>query len=294
MADGARWGRARRLLSRTRETVDPFRLPVVALALILSMALGPMAPPCSWAHPGANPYRGNPVAALADFDLPAPTRRKLAGLMAAHRYTDVAAITRDTISGAQDYTDLREMHSGRGQVCHGGVDRSAWAPGHTERGLVYCADDACVIVPTICNNVSLVTRRPPVAAADEPLDIEPAAGPPMAADAPLVPADVPGDLMPDTGPLAFLPPTEAGPWGPGGGGGAPGGGGAGPLGGDLPGLPGGAGPGDGSEPVCCVSGPGGPGGTVTPGTPGGSSPIPEPPAWLLSLAGVAWLGRRKG
>ena len=46
----------------------------VGLQLILSTALVAVPPGCSWAHPGANPFRGDPVRALADFDLPAPTR----------------------------------------------------------------------------------------------------------------------------------------------------------------------------------------------------------------------------
>ena len=104
------------------------------------------APGCSWAHPGANPYRGDPVAALADFDLRDDTRRKLHALMAAHETTDIATITRDTIVGHADaeYADLREMHSGHGQVCHGAVDRSAWSAQRHERALVYCADGVAV------------------------------------------------------------------------------------------------------------------------------------------------------
>ena len=137
---------------------------------------------CSWAHPGANPYRGDPVSALSDFSMTDETRRQLRVLMTAHRYTDVATITRDAIVGQQHYEGLREMHSGHGQTCHGAVDRSAWNGQLQERGLVYCVGDTCVIVPTICNNVSLVTRKPDehiqAAEDEEPIDISPAAGPP--------------------------------------------------------------------------------------------------------------------
>src|ERR1700761_8430186 len=114
----------------------------LGLQLVMSTALVAAAPGCSWAHPGANPYRGAPVKALGDFGLPEETRRKLRDLMVAHRYTDVATITRDDIVGTHGYTDLRQMHSGHGQVCHGAVDRSAWGPTRQERGLVYCADGA--------------------------------------------------------------------------------------------------------------------------------------------------------
>ncbi|MCK9686428.1 MHFG family PEP-CTERM protein [Scleromatobacter humisilvae] len=251
----------------------------IGLQLILSTSLVVAQPGCSWAHPGANPYRGDPARAVADFDLSEPTRRQLRALMAAHRYTDVATITRDDIVGAHAYTGLREMHSGHGQVCRGEVDRSAWSATHRERGLVYCVAEACVIVPTVCNNVSLVSRRPDRVAAldDGPIDIEPAAGPPAS-----TPADTPSDLV---SPLDFLPPPDIVGAPPGApeppAGGAPIGAGAGAGGGGG----GGAGGGDG----CCDIGPIGPGG---PGGGGGGLPVnpppavPEAPTWLLLLAGV--------
>ena len=254
----------------------------VALQLILTTALVAAPANCSWAHPGANPYRGNPVRALGDFGLPPGTREKLRALMAAHAYTDVVAISRDGIVGAHDYADLREMHGGGGRVCHGEVDRSAWSATHRERGLVYCADDACVVVPTICNNVSLVTRKPErEAALDEtPIDISPAAGPPSP------PADQPTTTPTDASPpIAFIPTSESGsPDSPGGGalggypvGGVPVGGG----GGEPIGLPGGGLP-------CCDTGPIPPGGPGSPGTPPVSAIPKLPTAWLL-LAGLATL-----
>jgi hypothetical protein len=173
----------------------------VDIGLIMTAMLATAANTgCSWAQPGANPYRGDPVAALGHFRMPEPTRRKLRALMATHRYTDVVRITRDDIRGEHGYGDLRDMHSGGGQRCQGEVDRSAWDPRREERGLVYCADDSCVIVPTICNNVSLVTRRPETAGPDDgPLDIEPAAGPPPTPAGPPAPLaaanpDAPGDF----------------------------------------------------------------------------------------------------
>ena len=245
----------------------------VGLHLILSTTLVAAQPACSWAHPGANPYRGDPVRALADFDLSEAARRQLGALMATHRYTDVATITRDDIAGTHAYADLREMHSGRGQVCHGEVDRSAWSATHRERGLVYCVAEACVIVPTICNNVSLVSRRPDRSAVldDGPIDIEPAAGPP--AD---TPANTASDVVP---PLDFLPPPDivgalpVVPEPTGGGGGSSGGGS--PIGGGI---------------GCCDSGAIGPG---SPGGGGGGLPVapptavPEAPAWTLLIAGLA-------
>lgn len=233
---------------------------------------------CSWAHPGANPYRGDPPAALADFAMPEDTRRQLRTLMAAHRYTDVVTITRDGIVGQQRYADLREMHSGHGQLCHGNVDRSAWSATHEERGLVYCVGETCVVIPIVCNNVSLLSRKPGEApmlgGADEPIDINPAAGPPAATP------DVVVAQAPDSGPLDFIAPAGV-PVAPdsigGGGGGSPG---PSPRGGSggMPTLPGGGG-------LCCE--------TVHPGAPAvitPTSPVPEAPAWSLLLAGLALVG----
>ena len=263
----------------------------MGLNLIMATAMsGVLAGGCSWAHPGANPYRGDPPAALADFTMPEETRRQLRALMAAHRYTDIVTITRDGIVGQGQYGDLREMHSGRGQVCHGSVDRSAWSAKHEERGLVYCVGETCVIVPTVCNNVSLVTRKPDEASvldgADEPIDISPAAGPPATQDAVVAQG-------PDSGPLDFIVPDAplVAPDSPAGGGivGTPGfpidGGGGG--GGDgIPTSPGGGSP-------CC--GTGGPTGPVGPGAPPvipPTSPVPEAPSWALLLAGLAGVGAR--
>jgi len=240
---------------------------------------------CSWAHPGANPYRGVPAAVLADFAMADETRRQLRGLMAARRYTDVVTITRDRIAGQHAYSDLRQMHSGHGQVCHGSVDRSAWSPTHEERALVYCVGETCVLVPTVCNNVSLVTRQPeedPLqSGADEPIDISPAAGPTPP------PSDVAAAQDPASDPLDFTPT-----------GGDSGAGGDGATGSGFPSsaLGGGLGGGGGGGDIpCCGSG------TTGPVDPGGppvvtpSSPVPEVPEWSLLLAGMALvsaLGRR--
>lgn len=246
------------------------------LQLILSTALVAAPPGCSWANPGANPYRGVPAAVLSDFAMPDDTRARLRALMLAHRPTDVAVITRDDIVGEHGYTDLREMHSGHGKVCRGPVDRSSWSARRHERAFVYCADGVCVIVPVICNNVSLVTRKPEREAAldDGPIDIEPAAGPgpSPAPEATMLPGDF-APLLAGADPLADVAPAP--------GGAAPGGG--------LPvgGTPIGGGPCCGSE----VINPFVPSAPPVPPT----SPVPETPAWALLLAGlaaIAWRGRR--
>jgi hypothetical protein len=243
------------------------------MAAVMASAVGSG---CSWAHPGANPYRGAPTAVLDDFAMSDETRRQLRALMTARSYTDVVTITRDRITGQHVYGDLRQMHSGHGQVCHGSVDRSAWSATHEERGLVYCVGETCVVVPTICNNVSLVTRRPeedPLqSGADEPIDISPAAGPtPPSSDA--VVAQGPDSNALDFTPFADVPTSSDGSGGSGGGfSSSPIGGGSG---GTLP---------------CCDTGPAGP---ISPGTPPvvePTSPVPEAPAWSLLLAGLALMG----
>lgn len=123
---------------------------IVAAALVAS---------CSWANPGANPYQGQPVDAVAHYpQIPAKAKAEIAEKMRSLKYDDITVITRDEISGKHDkYSDLRLMHFGKNQVCVE-VDRSSWKTEHKEVGLVYCSGDTCLIVPTVCRNVAMVTR----------------------------------------------------------------------------------------------------------------------------------------
>lgn len=119
---------------------------------------------CSWASPGADPYMGDILAAVDRYrDIPAETRGALKARMLAHQYDDIAEIRRDTITGTQTYSDLRDMHFGEGRLCRL-PSRALWSAQHVERGLVYCEQEHCLIVPTVCRNVSRVTRTttPPV------------------------------------------------------------------------------------------------------------------------------------
>ena len=158
---------------------------------------------CSWASPGADPYTGPvPAAVEAYADIPAPVRAKLRQRMTAHDYDDFAAIKRDSISGAHQYTDLRAMHFGSGRLCST-VDRTAWPAEHVERGIVYCEAEHCIIVPTVCRNVARVTRLKP-----KP---EPAAKAPTAATAlPALPEPHAAQLeAADGGMGALLPPLAS-------------------------------------------------------------------------------------
>ena len=139
------------------------------MSLLFAAALAASAttlPACSWDRPGADPYIGNVVTAVDRYeDIPEPVRAALKKRMAARQYDDIAVIRRDTVVGQHLYSpELRDMHFGQGQVCRT-VTRTRWTPTTEERGLVYCESGHCIIVPTVCRNVSRVTRLPPARAA---------------------------------------------------------------------------------------------------------------------------------
>jgi hypothetical protein len=155
------------------------------MSLLLATALlaAPATlPSCSWDRPGVNPFVGDVVAAVDRYaDIPADVRSKLKARMAKRQYDEIATITRTAISGKARYEGaIRDMHFGAGQVCQT-VTRSRWSEQHQERGLVYCESGHCIIVPTVCRNVSRITRlearaeapeAPPIAQAamDSPVE----------------------------------------------------------------------------------------------------------------------------
>lgn len=129
-------------------------------AILLATACASASAACTWDRPGANPYRGDVPGAVDSYtDIPAATRAALKFKMSAHDYDDIVVITRDSITGKYRYNPtIRDMHFGSaGKVCRF-VTTSGWPKGTTERGLVYCADGVCILVPTICNNVSRIGR----------------------------------------------------------------------------------------------------------------------------------------
>jgi MYXO-CTERM domain-containing protein len=134
------------------------------MSLLFAVALSVSAstlPACTWDHPGANPYVGDVIAAVDRYgDIPAPVRAALKKRMGERQYDDIAVIRRDTVIGKHRYSpEIRDMHFGPGQVCRT-VTRKGWAAAAEERGLVYCESGHCIIVPTVCRNVSRVTRLP--------------------------------------------------------------------------------------------------------------------------------------
>jgi hypothetical protein len=267
-----------------------------SMSLIATLALaasaGATLPQCNWDRPGVNPFMGDVVAAVDRYqDIPAATRDKLKARMKARSYDDIAVIERDAIKGqgkASYAPEIRDMHFGPGAVCTT-VTRAKWAATTQERGLVYCEDGQCILVPTVCRNVSRIRRLDKPAAVapaqaanvasstregeEAPLEFEaPAAGPMAAAE-------------PESFATASGVPTLGGAAAPGGsfslaGGNAPTptvarGGSTGLVDLGMPALPPGR-----------VS-------TADAGLPGDSIPaVPEPGTWAMIIAGLLVVGFR--
>lgn len=132
-------------------------------------AASTVQPSCSWDHPGVNPYTGKTAAAIDRYtDIPAAVRRTLKRRMEEGQSDDKVTITRDGISGKNQYDpSIRDMHFGAASVC-ATVTRSKWAEQRQEPGAVYCVDQHCILVPKICGNVSRINRVP-VAVAKAPV-----------------------------------------------------------------------------------------------------------------------------
>jgi len=180
------------------------RIAAVAVALLISAGAAAAAPPrsCEWKEPGHDPYMGDVPAAVDRYaDIPPATRDRLKARMQRHAYDDIVTIRRDSIVGNFGYEpELRDMHFGTGRLC-GQVTRQTWQPEREERGLVYCEDGHCIVVPLICRNVSRILRKPAAATPQGPA--------PGAGDGPLV-FDPPGAGMPPADP-ATPPPAELEP-----------------------------------------------------------------------------------
>ncbi|MFG6443029.1 MHFG family PEP-CTERM protein [Roseateles sp. LKC17W] len=281
-----------------RPTLGANPFPGFPMSLIATLALavsaGTTLPQCNWDRPGANPFMGDVVAAVDRYqDIPAATREKLKARMKARSYDDIAVIERDAIKGqgrAEYAPEISEMHFGPGAVCKT-VTRTRWTAKTQERGLVYCEDGQCILVPTVCRNVSRIKRlEKPAAVApsgagnvasaareadnNTPLEFEAPGAGPMAAAAPDSFAQQSG--VPT---LASSSGTNSG----GGsliGGGSPAGGGTRVAGGGLPSLV------DLGTP------------TLPPGTvrvaevPSITPAVPEPSTWAMAALGLLLLGWR--
>ena len=192
-------------------TARPASITAALIVLLLSTA-GPAAAAvenvprmervaaCSWDSPGHNPFMGDVVAAIDRYsDIPTLVRIKLKQRMQARRYDDLVDIRRDTITGRERYDPtIRDMHFGLDRVCRQ-VTRARWTAAMHERGLVYCEQGYCILVPTVCRNVSRVDRRPTLVAG------ETVGAPPENIQADAVPMARPTATSSDS--LAAQPPT---------------------------------------------------------------------------------------
>ena len=252
---------------------------------------------CSWNRPGADPFMGDVVAAVDRYpDIAPQVREELKARMRARQYDEIVVISRDAIRGKGNYNArISDMHFGPGRVCRN-VTRSGWSEQMQERGLVYCVQDVCILVPTVCRNVSRITRVPASAApAAGAAPVAAAPAPPEAAGVPVI--DNPDALHggsftgagapPAVASTPFLPfdyvRTVGGITSPAGMGGMGGGGGGG--GGSLR-------PDQGSSiivpPTVILP-------TLPPTSPTVLPAVPEPQTWAMLLAGLALLacGARK-
>lgn len=119
-----------------------------------------MTPTVDWNAPGTNPFLGAVPAAVHSYaDIPNNVRKVLQERMERRQYDDIVLITKHGISGTHGYTGLRDMHFGNG-LKRGPVSTDKWKSTDQEVGLVYCEEQECVLVPTVCRNVSRVTKLP--------------------------------------------------------------------------------------------------------------------------------------
>lgn len=239
------------------------------LAHVPARAAAPEA--CSWDRPGHDSFMGDVPAAVDRYkDIAPDVRERLKTRMRAHDYDDIVEISRDSIEGNAGYEPrIRDMHFGQGRVC-ASVSRDRWSDDQRERALVYCEGGDCVMVPTVCRNVSRIARVPgggggpvpPPGEGELPFD-PPGAG---------APAPVPEGQVP---PLSTLPPS--------------------PLTG-VPGIP----PGSFANPPPVSFGPPSAGPPISIPTPPlfvlpprvedvPTPAVPEPSTWAMAAAGLALL-----
>jgi hypothetical protein len=115
---------------------------------------------CEWSKPGHDPFMGDVVGAVDRYtDLPVDVRSRLKARMIKREYDEIVVIRRDSIVGKATYSpSIRDMHFGpKNRVCKQ-VTRTRWTSKMQERGLVYCEDRQCILVPTVCRNVSRIVR----------------------------------------------------------------------------------------------------------------------------------------
>jgi hypothetical protein len=163
---------------------------------------------CEWRAPANDPYVGDVPGAVDRYtDIPAATRARLKARMEQTAYDDIVTIRRDAIEGNHRYEPvLLDMHFGKGRLC-GQVTRKSWKADHEERGLAYCEDGHCIVVPLICRNVSRIIRQPRTATLQSGPGVQ---AQPLIFDPPAagLPAAPPAEAEPGADPLALPPPVN--------------------------------------------------------------------------------------
>jgi len=255
------------IVNRFRFAFEPTMRPIASITAAAMLAVSALAGQslarsandpspvvverCSWDRPGADSYSGDTIAAVDHYrDIAPDVRERLKSRMARRDYDDVVSIGRAVITGRGEYASaIRDMHFGADRICHV-VSRSGWGAASKEVGLVYCEDGQCILVPTVCRNVSRISRIGVPAA---PLVVVP----------PAASVKAPAELAPGPGPTSFAALSDPGARD------------------GEPAPAESAGPGAGYSPGVIVT-VGGPAGPLVPSAP----PVPEPETWALTLTGL--------
>ena len=125
-----------------------------ALALSTSLA---SAAGCEWHRGAVAPQQDEPALQVERLkDLSPETRAALARKVRARRPDDTVVIARDGITGRQAYeATLRDMQLGP-RMC-ADVARSSWAEDDSERAMVFCEQNECVLVTTQGHHLARVS-----------------------------------------------------------------------------------------------------------------------------------------
>jgi hypothetical protein len=117
---------------------------------------------CAWDTPGHNPFQGSKFHAI--LSSPGLTTKEQVFLATSYVFNPPkdATIHASHISspGYHISPEISHMNFGKGILCTK-VSRN-WKPGHTEKASLYTIpfSDKAILIPKICNNVSVVTVIP--------------------------------------------------------------------------------------------------------------------------------------
>lgn len=128
---------------------------------------------CEWSLPtGTAAYMQELSVAVNSYvEIPADARALLVAAINKRQWIAQVEIRRSgikslTFGDQAEYSDLREMHFGDGSVCRS-LTMGTWPESHAENALIYEAVSPStgkpytVAIPSICRNVSRITRTAP-------------------------------------------------------------------------------------------------------------------------------------